>query len=292
MDLKGSKTEENLRTHYIKELQAYAKYNYFASAAREEGFDQIADVFFQTAKNEAEHAEHELKLLGEAGNIRENLKLSITGEHNESRNLYPEAAKVAGEEGFTEIAEFFRKMSGVERKHEEKFRELLDSLDKGDSLEGKTARRSSVYMAQVMLPDQANSSGNVHGGELMKLMDSAAGVVAVRHSSLNSVTAMVEEINFHHPVRIGELVLIHAQLTFASYSSMEILVNVETENLSTGKKIKALSAHFVMVALDSNRKPKKVPPLSVCTEEEERLFNEGLMRYKSRRSKAQNSKKI
>jgi len=147
-------------------------------------------------------------------------------------------------------------------------------------------------MSQVMLLDQANPSGNVHGGELMKLMDSAAGVVAIRHSSLNSVTAMVEEINFHHPVRIGELVLIHAQLTFASYSSMEILVDVETENLSTGKKIKALSAHFVMVALGNNKKPKKVPPLIVCTEEEERLFNEGLMRYESRRSKAQNSKKI
>ena len=141
-------------------------------------------------------------------------------------------------------------------------------------------------MAQVMLPDQANPSGYVHGGELMKLMDNAAGVVALRHCHCNVVTALVHEINFLHPVRIGQLVLIHARITFASHSSMEVQLKVETEDLLTEKRVKSLTAYFVMVALDKNGKPVGVPPLIICTEEEDKLFKEGTLRYQARRKKS------
>ena len=141
-------------------------------------------------------------------------------------------------------------------------------------------------MAQVMLPDQANPAGYVHGGELMKLMDKAAGVVAARHCHCNVVTAMVHELHFLHPVRVGQLVLVHAKISFASHSSMEVRLEVETEDLWTEKRVTSLTAYFVMVALDKDGKPAGVPPLIICTEEEERLFNEGSSRYQARRGKS------
>jgi acyl-CoA hydrolase len=285
MQLKGSRTEKKLRISFSKELQAYVDYMYFAASSSETGYEQIAEIFLETARNESEHAKHEFRLLGGAEDIREILKKSSERENEESTTWYPEAAKVAEEEGFSEIAHFFLEMSKAERKHQEKFSELLEALDRGEILEGRTVGHSAVDMAQVMLPDQANPAGYVHGGELMKLMDNAAGVVAVRHCHSNVVTARADELHFLHPVRVGDLVLIHAKLTFASRSSMEVRVEVETEDLSTEKRVKALTANFIMVALNEKGRPKRLPPLMVCTEEEERLFNEGLSRYQARKSK-------
>jgi acyl-CoA hydrolase len=141
-------------------------------------------------------------------------------------------------------------------------------------------------MAQVMLPDQANPAGFVHGGELMKLMDNAAGVVAARHSRSNIVTAMVEDIIFHNPVRIADLVIIHAKMTFTSRSSMEVQIEVDTESLLAGTRLRALTAYFIMVALDAQGKATEVPPLIISTEAEERLYNEGLARYQARKAKS------
>ena len=287
MELKGSKTEENLLKAFSNELHAHARYMYYASAASEAGFEPLADIFLQTALNEAEHAEQEFQFIGGVGDVKKNLKSAIDNEHEEAAKRYPRAAQVAEEEGFTDIAAFFNRMSKVEERHEKLFRELFDSLDKGNGLEGRTVRHSAIDMAQIMLPDQANPSGHVHGGELMKLMDNAAGVVALRHCHSNVVTAMVHEIHFLHPVRVGDLVLIHARLTFVSHSSMEVQVEVETENLWTEKNVKSLTAYFIMVALDSDGKPGGVPPLLVCTEEEERLFDEGSIRYQTRKAQAQ-----
>jgi acyl-CoA hydrolase len=141
-------------------------------------------------------------------------------------------------------------------------------------------------MAQVMLPDQANPAGFVHGGELMKLMDNASGVVAARHSRSNIVTAMVEDITFHNPVRIADLVIIHAKMTFTSRSSMEVQIEVDTESLLAGTRLRALTAYFIMVALDAQGKATEVPPLIISTEAEERLYNEGLARYQARKAKS------
>lgn len=290
MEIKGSKTEGNLLKAFARELRANANYLYFASVASETGLEQIADIFLATARNEAEHAEHEFKFLGGAGDIRANLKQAISGEHEEATRLYPGAAEVAEKEGFTEIADFFRRMSKVEEKHEKHFLELLDTLDKGRTFKGRTVGHSEVEMAQVMLPHQANPAGFVHGGELMKLMDNAAGVVAARHSRTNIVTAMVEDINFRNPVRVGNLVIVHGKVTFTSRSSMEVQIEVKTEDILAGKRLHALTAHFVMVALDAEGKPAEVPPLILSTEQEERLFNEALVRYKARKATSEKRK--
>jgi len=148
--------------------------------------------------------------------------------------------------------------------------------------------RSATAMAQTTLPHQANTLGFVHGGELMKMMDNAAGVAATRHCQKNVVLARVEEMNFHRPVRVGSLVLTNARLTFVSRSSMEVKVEVETESPLTGKKSPALTAYFVMVALDKEGNPTEVPPLLISTEEQEILYKEGKARYE--RHKEQTTK--
>ena len=286
MQLKGSKTEENLHKAFARELRTHASYTYFAEAAREAGLEQIADMFLATAHNEAEHAEHEFKFLGSLGDMATNLKLAVEREHEEATKLYPGSAKTAKDEGFDEIADFFHRMGKVEAKHEKNFHEMLETLDKSKEFKGRTVGHSAVEMAQLMLPHQTNPAGFVHGGELMKLMDNAAGVVAARHSHANPVTAMVEDINFHNPVRVGDLVLIHGKITFTSRSSMEVRIQVEAENLLTGKRLPALTAYYVMVAVDLQGKSVGLPPLIVITEEEERLFDEGLNRYQARKAKS------
>jgi len=284
MQLKGSKTEENLRKAFARELHAHANYMYFASTAREAGLKQIADVFWATAENEAEHAKHEFRLLDGGGDTTANLKSAMEREHEEATRLYPEVAKVAEEEGFAEIADFFRRMGKVEEKHEKNYRELLETLDKGRTFKGRTVGHSAIEMAQLMLPHQTNPAGFVHGGELMKLMDNAAGAAAARHSRANPVTARVDNINFRSPVHVGDLVLVHAKVTFTSRSSMEVQIRVEAENLLTGERRDALTAYYIMVAVDIEGKSVEVPPLIVSTEEEERFFNDGLARYQARKT--------
>ncbi len=283
MKLAGSKTEERLRRAFARELSAHASYTYFAAAAREAGLEQVADVFTAIANNEAEHAEREFVFLGGSRGTREDLALSVQREHQEATELYPQAAQVAEEEGFAEIAHFFRRMAEVEKKHEHSLRLVLDTLDRGDALTGRTVSHSAIDMAEVMMPHHTNAGGFVHGGELMKLMDNAAAVVAVRHCRLPAVTAMAEEIHFRTRVHVGDLVSVHAKLTFAGRSSMEVQIQVEVENLLTAERGEALTAHFVMVALGPDGKPAKVPPLIVNTEREEELFRLGEARYKARK---------
>jgi acyl-CoA hydrolase len=289
MDLKETKTEEILYKAFSGELQASFRYKYFAEAARKVGMKQIADIFEAAAQNEVEHARHEFKFLGGAGDTLKNLEQAIHGEADEATRFYPEAAETAQEEGFTEISNFFRRMSKVEEKHERIFRDLLASIEKGSQFEGKTVGHSVVEMAQLTLPEQSNPAGFVHGGELMKLMDNAAGVVAVRHSRSNVVTGSVENIKFLNPVRVGDLVTVHGKLVFTSHSSMEVQIDVEIERLlssNNGERLPALTAYFVMVALDREGRVKEVPPLILSTEEEERLFAEGQHRYQLRKKEA------
>jgi acyl-CoA hydrolase len=145
-------------------------------------------------------------------------------------------------------------------------------------------------MAQLMLPGQANPAGFVHGGELMKLMDNAAGVVAARHAHSNVVTARVDEIIFKMPVRVGSMVVVKAKLIFAGRSSMYTRVDVEMEHISLEKgdvsdenREPALTADFVMVAVGPDGKAASIPQLILLTEEEERLFAIAGERYKARK---------
>jgi len=285
MDLKGSRTEENLRTAFDQELRAYFEYLYAAKGASDEGFELVADVFHQTARNEAEHAGHEFNFLGRGGDVRTNLLGAIRHEE-EATAFYRKTAEQATEEGFEEIAAFFQRIGKVEETHRTKFEEILQGLESDKQPEGRTVRHSALTMAQLMLPAQANPAGFVHGGELMKLMDNAAGVTAARHSGTNVVTALVSEINFLHPVLVGSLVIVHTTITFVSRSSMEVQVELQTENLlESEKRIKALTAYYTMVSVNNLGQPQAVPPLIIYTEEEQRLFDEGMARYQARKVK-------
>ncbi len=283
MILKGSRTEDVLRKALSRELHAYFNYLSFGNAARKAGMEQIAQIFFQIAKNEMEHAEQELAFIGSVDDVKENLRAAISAEYSEATKYYPEAAEIAEKEGFTEIAAFFRKMSKVEKKHGVQLAEFADALDAGAELQGRTVGHSEVNMAQWMLPDQANPAGYIHGGELMKLMDNAAYIVGVRHCNSNVVTAMVDDLHFLKPVRVGDLALIHGKVVFISHSSIRVKVEIEHEDPIAGTKEKALTAYYIMVALDPEGKPMEVPPLVIFTEEEQELYNEALQKYQARK---------
>ncbi len=144
MDLKGSKTEKNLLTAFAGESQARNRYTYFASKARKEGYVQISEIFQETADNEKEHAKRFFKFLeggeveisgtfpaGVIGSTAENLKGAAAGENEEHTKLYPEAARIAEEEGFNEVAAVFRSIAAVEKHHEERYLALLKNIEEG-----------------------------------------------------------------------------------------------------------------------------------------------------------------
>ena len=128
MQLEGSRTEENLKAAFSGESQARNKYTYFASVARKEGLEQIAAIFLETAGNEKEHAEREFKFLNGVGDTAANLKEAAEGEHYEWTEMYPEFERVAREEGFTEVAHFFREVAEVEEEHEKRYLALLENV--------------------------------------------------------------------------------------------------------------------------------------------------------------------
>ncbi len=149
-------------------------------------------------------------------------------------------------------------------------------------MEGKRVSESSVVMAQLMNPQDANPAGNVHGGVIMRLIDTAAGVAAIRHARKNVVTASIDRLEFHHPVYVGNLVTCKASLNLVGHTSMEVGVRVEAENLFTGEIRKTASAYVTYVALDSKGHSAEVPPLIVETEEEIRRNCEAELRKEAR----------
>ena len=130
-DLRDSKTYENLMTAFAGESQARNKYTYFASAAKKEGYEQIAAIFEETANNEKEHAKMWFKLLndGAVPSTMENLKAAAEGENYEWTDMYDNFAKVAEEEGFKDIASKFRLVAAIEKEHEERYLKLLSNMN-------------------------------------------------------------------------------------------------------------------------------------------------------------------
>lgn len=130
MELKGSKTEKNLIEAFSGESQARNKYLFFASQARIEGYEQIAKIFEETARNEKEHAELWFKLLnnGEFSSTVENLKSAANGENYEWTEMYAQFAKEAEDEGFKKIAFLFREVAKIEKNHEERYKKLLENI--------------------------------------------------------------------------------------------------------------------------------------------------------------------
>ena len=131
MELKGSRTEQNLMTAFAGESQARNKYTYYASKAKKEGYEQIAAIFEETANNEKEHAKMWFKELhgGEVPDTATNLLDAAEGENYEWTDMYAEFAKVAREEGFTRIANLFEGVAKIEKEHEERYRKLLSNVE-------------------------------------------------------------------------------------------------------------------------------------------------------------------
>jgi len=149
-------------------------------------------------------------------------------------------------------------------------------------MEPKSAADSRISTALVVLPSHTNPAGNLHGGEVMRLMDSTAGVVAQRHSHCNPVTVSVDRLIFQQTVKVGDLILCDAELVYTGRTSMAIHVRVRRESLKTGELTRyAMEGHWLMVALDENKRPTPVPPLKIETPEQQKIFEE----YEKRRKR-------
>ncbi len=126
-----TKTEENLKAAFAGESQARNKYTYFAKVARNEGYHYIARILEETADNEVQHAKDEFKLLNGIGDTKKNLKEAVDGEHYETVKMYPDFAKDAEAEGNDKAAKLFRMIAKVEEKHRDRFKKLLEMVEKG-----------------------------------------------------------------------------------------------------------------------------------------------------------------
>lgn len=154
MELKGSKTEQNLWTAFAGESKARNKYTYFASKAKKEGFEQISAIFTETAGNEKEHAELWFKELGGIGDTATNLKEAAAGENYEWTDMYANMAKDAKAEGFDRIAFLFEGVAKIEKEHEERYLALLKNLD-----DGVVFKRGEDYIWKC------RNCGHIHTGK-------------------------------------------------------------------------------------------------------------------------------
>ncbi len=147
---------------------------------------------------------------------------------------------------------------------------------------GKRVGESTVQMLEVVLPNDANPLGNILGGKVMHLIDMAGAIAAHRHSRSVVVTVAVDSLDFLHPIRVGQLVVLLAQVTRAFQTSMEVEVRVYLEDYLTGERRHTSSAFVTYVALDQAGSPKRVPPIVPRTAEERRRYREALERRRRR----------
>lgn len=156
----------------------------------------------------------------------------------------------------------------------------------------KYASDSQVTISQQMMPSDANPLGNVHGGHVMKLVDEAGGLAAMRHARRPVVTVAVDSMTFLSPVRVGNLLTLRASVNWVGRSSIEVGVRVEAENPVTGEITHTNSAFAVYVALDDAGKPCTVPPLILRTDEEKRRCEEAEARQESRLQRSRKKSSI
>jgi acyl-CoA hydrolase len=140
-----------------------------------------------------------------------------------------------------------------------------------------------LTMTVLMTPDMANFSGNVHGGTILKYLDSVAYACASRYSGSYVVTLSVDQVMFLQPIHVGELVTFLASINYTGTTSMEVGIRVVTENIQQRLVRHANSCYFTMVAVDANRKPVAVPPLDLLTPEQQARFEQAQLRKLSRK---------
>lgn len=149
--------------------------------------------------------------------------------------------------------------------------------------QAKPVKESQVTLVQSMGIADSNLAGAVHGGVIMKLVDTAAGYAAMKHSGGPVVTAAIDELSFIEPVNLGDLVTLSASVNGVGTTSMEVGVRVETENVLTGRTEHTSTAYLVFVALDpQTRKPRPIPPLIAETQVEKRRMREAELRREAR----------
>lgn len=152
-ELKGSKTEQNLREAFAGESQARNKYTYFAKVAKKEGYEKIAAYFLETADNELEHAKLHFKLLSGIGSTADNLRAAAAGEMDECSDMYPRMAQQAKEEGFAEIAFLFQAIGKIEKTHQERYSKLLEELEAG-----------TIFKQEESARWRCRNCGHIHEG--------------------------------------------------------------------------------------------------------------------------------
>jgi len=152
----------------------------------------------------------------------------------------------------------------------------------GDELEPRTVAHSEVMLVQQMSQLEANLLGNIHGGVIMKLVDNAAGLAAMKHAGGPVVTASLDEMVFLEPVFVGDVVTVRASVNDVGHTSMEVGVRVDAENYLGTRKVHTSSAYLVYVALDSTGKPREVPPLVAETEVQQQRQREAKLRREAR----------
>ena len=159
----------------------------------------------------------------------------------------------------------------------------------GHSHEPKLMRASRIQLAQMMQPEHANSQGNVHGGWIMKLVDEAGALASTRHAAHRTVTVAIDQMVFHHPIHIGDLVIFNAEVTYAGHTSMEVEVDVIAENPITSEQIHTNAAFLVYVAIDEDGNPTGIPPLKAETTSEQARMDAAKERQKRRLAQTKKS---
>lgn len=150
------------------------------------------------------------------------------------------------------------------------------------SKEGRTPRDSRVEMVELVLPNDANTMGNVLGGRVLHWIDLAAAIVAHRHCRSETVTVSLDQMSFLAPIKVGQLAVIAAKMTYTGRTSMEIRVDVQCEDLLSGERQKTSTAYLTFVAVDKQGRPAPVPPLTLETEEDRREWAEAEARRAAR----------
>ncbi len=146
----------------------------------------------------------------------------------------------------------------------------------------RTIAQTRTVVQRIMMPMDANPSGNVYGGSILKYLDEVASIVAFRHTRCNVVTASIDRMDFLAPMHVGDILVLKAAINFTGRSSMEVGVRVEAENPHTGQTVHAGSCYLTMVALDDQGRPTPVPPVQPTTEEERAWFENGRQRREAR----------
>ena len=150
------------------------------------------------------------------------------------------------------------------------------------SLSPKSASRSKTILSQMMQPEHSNTRGNVHGGWIMKLVDEAGALACMRHSQHRVVTVAIDQMTFNHPIKIGDLVTLEAEVSYVGTTSMEAEVKVFAENPVTGERKPTNTAYLVYVALNEEGNPVAVPGLHLENDKEKNRFEAGKKRQAHR----------